>query len=158
MTRKFIAICKHHNWKLLFLSPPPGLLLILIILFLFGPIIFRFPSDVPKDRDLMASFWEHHETFKMLGSMALMDSENASYISLNTLPDKKLKAGRSDQYIRLLKQIKGINSIAVQYDSRVLFFYGGGGILLAVGPSWSKCIAYFPNGLTSETTVVNDLD
>jgi len=128
--------------------------LIVGMLIILGPMLNRFPSDVPKDSELVASFRAHHEAFETLSAMALEDSERVSDITINAMPS--LDRRRNAKYRELFEQINRDMNIATNDHERVLFEYSGGGI--AIGQSWDKGIAYYPHGLTAADTVVNDLD
>jgi hypothetical protein len=154
VTNAIFAFCKRNKFKVF----PLGLLLIFIILFYLGPRTGRFPSDVPKDSQLVASFWEHHEAFEKLSAIALEDSERVSEICVDTLSDTSLDESRKAQYRDLLEQIKGVTDIGIDDHLRVLFSYSGGGEFLAINRSWGKGIAYYPDGPSGIEKVVNDLD
>jgi len=153
MNNAFFAFCKRNKGKVLLL----GLFLIFIILFYLGPRS-RFPSDLPKDSELVASFREHHEAFEALCAMALEDSERVSDISVDTLRETSLEKHRKAQYRDLLEQIKRDMDIGIDDHERVLFSYSGGGEFLAINRTWGKGIAYYPSGPWKGNLVVKDLD
>jgi len=153
MKSAFYSFCYRNKYKLLVC----GLLLIVAIYFLNQLSIF--PSDDPRDSELMASFREHRQAFETLCAMALEDSGTVSYISLKTLPgENNLESHRRAKYKDLLNEIKLVTDISTNDHERVLFSYRGGG-LLAIGPTWSKGIAYYPSGdLGPDRRIVDDLD
>ena len=136
MKSAFYSFCYRNKYKLLVC----GLLLIVAIYFLNQLSIF--PSDDPRDSELMASFREHRQAFETLCAMALEDSGTVSYISLETLPgENNLESHRRAKYKDLLNEIKLVENIKVG-DHDVVFEYRAGG-LLAIGPSWGKGIIFY---------------
>jgi hypothetical protein len=133
-------------------------LILISVAFIYLFIPSKFPTDTPKDGELVASYWKNHAAFETLGAMALEDSEHVSRISLDTLPDNSLKNGHSAQYKELLEQIKSVAEIGIDGHNRVLFPYRGGGEFLAINRTWIKGIAYYPDGLSRSEIVVPDLD
>ena len=152
MKSAFYSFCYRNKYKLLVC----GLLLIVAIYFLNQLSIF--PSDDPRDSELMASFREHRQAFETLCAMALEDSGKVDYISLETLREEdKLDSRRRAKYKDLLNEIKLVENIKVG-DHDVVFEFRAGG-LLAIGPSWGKGIIFYSGEYLGPIgRVVDDLD
>ena len=153
MYKAFFLFCFRNKYKLLIF----GLLLMIAVVFLLR--LGTFPSDDPRDSELVASFREHRRAFETLCAMALEDSGTVSFISLKTLREEdNLESRRRAKYEVLLNEIKLVTDISINDQGRVMFEYRAGGEL-ASGPNWHKGIAYFPGGVPEEdAAVVDDLD
>jgi len=110
-----------------------------------------FPLSVPKDRTLVDSFRAHRQTFETLKEMADKDTTIASNDT-----SESLGVARRSEYARLLSQIG--KRIKMGFDATgTVFSFAGGGIVLSIGPSWSKGIAYLP-APSSVGQIVKSLD
>ena len=111
-----------------------------------------FPLNVPKDRTLVALFQAHRQTFQTLVEMA---DKDATIASSNT--SESLTVARRSEYSRLLSQMD--RSIKIGFGpERIAFWCAGGGILLSIGPTWGKGIAYLTSVPSRGGQIVDNLD
>jgi len=118
--------------------------------FCFRQYTSPFPLSVPKDNSLIALFRSHRDAFQGIADLAVLDAPRFSTL-------ETLRPERRSEYLRLLQQIP--RRIQVGFtESRVTFLCAGGGILLSIGPGWSKGIAYLPRGPARQGKLVTSTD
>src|ERR1700730_13493422 len=126
------------------------LLMLAFIAFSLWQYTSPFPLRVPRDRSLVALFRSHREAFQAIADLAVIDAPHHSGI-------ESLTVERRSEYLRLLDQIPW--SITLGFvEERVTFLCAGGGILLSIGPGWSKGIVYLPWGPARQGDVVSSTD
>jgi hypothetical protein len=127
------------------------LLMLAFIAFSLWQYTSPFPLRVPRDRSLIAFFHGHRQAFQEIVDLAVIDAPRHSSI-------EGLRPERRSEYLRLLNQINLSSNDLGFFEDRVTFWCAGGGILLAIGPSWSKGIVYLPWGLARQGEVVSSTD
>jgi hypothetical protein len=112
---------------------------------------------LPTDRELVALFRTHRESFERLRTMALQDTRSVSYLSTDTLDHNFLSAARRKEYADLLSAIR--SDLVMRIDPLdISFSYWGGGEGLSVNRSWMKGISYLPHGPKDVGVIVQSLD
>lgn len=144
------------------------------LILIFAAVVFWMADPLnlraPKDQKLIAIFHAHREAFEKIQQMATEDAQYGwyfdSFFEGAELDEKyrqeyekdpryawyfkspyfeggKLKEARRKEYQDLISEISPSLTIGTDYDSSMGFTFASGGIL-AIGPGWSKGIAYVP--------------
>src|SRR5207249_3835525 len=119
--------------------------------------IYSRPQDdvnFPKDRELIAMFQGHRDTFETLRSMAAKDTGAVNYLSSFCLDKNGLSESRRSEYVHLLSNVRSDLAITVT-PGIVSFSYWGGA--LSMDHKWMKGVAYLPSGARF-ATIVHNLD
>jgi hypothetical protein len=127
-----------------------ALLIVGLIAFWLWQYTSPFPLSVPKDQTLIALFRSHRHVFQEIAELAVVDAPRHSDL-------ESLTPERRSEYLRLLHQIPWRIKVGFT-ENRVTFSCARGGILLAIGPGWSKGIAYLPWGPAREGELVSSTD
>jgi len=124
-----------------------------LYLWIFNPLAL----GRPKDRELIALFRDHRESFERLRTMAIEDSGSIAYLSKDSLDKSALSEARQNEYITLLSGIRRNLTVGTG-PHQVMFHFAQGGIGSVIARSWTEGITYLPAGYERGGVIVKSLD
>lgn len=114
-------------------------------------------ASYPSDSDLIDLLNGHRATFDELATMAAKDTKRSSFMIMDDSPVAGLADARRDLYRKLLLSVHP--GLMLRADASLISFsYWSGGDFLAIGRSWLKGLAYFPNGVRADVKLIKGLD
>jgi len=128
-------------------------------LVVFVVVKHNLPTRVPPDQELTATFRAHRHVFEQIQAMAAKDMQDGlplrwyreswwcsgSWWCRGSSKPSAMPPSRWEDYGNLISQIRPkVESVAIGHNGAISFTFAAGGTGLAVGPGWSKGIAYIP--------------
>lgn len=136
-----------------------GFLSLLVVIALVALYFWRYNPmalDQPTDSELLVLFHNHQKAFEKLRFMAMQDAGSMLYFSKKSLQHSSLDDARRKEYLQLMSFDRSMTIGATQEG--VTFHFAGGGVGLALGPSWTKGITYLLPSAKRGCTIVKSLN